>query len=92
MARVNVTRLKSVQELTNEDLRGEGEGWQDEGETVEAGTAVLVPDDGSGPLQGFYRADKGKGMVAWGDDDNPCDWIDCDSLEDLFRIYANTMM
>jgi hypothetical protein len=84
--RIRITRLASVQELTNENLREEAEDF--EGDEIQAATAVLVPDDGSGAMQGFFIPSEEKGMVVWSDDDSG-DWIECESLTELFSKYAD---
>lgn len=86
--KLKITRLASLSELADEGLREEGSAWaEDEGEVV-AGRALQVPDDGSGPMEGFFRSKAGMGMVEWG---SLSDWIEADSLEDMFRKYTEDL-
>lgn len=86
--RLKVSRYDNLEEIKDEDLREEGKGWADE-EKVVAGTAVMQPDDGSGPMEGFYREGEEKGMVSWNGEMS--DWIDAGSLEDMFKKYVADM-
>lgn len=75
--------LSSANDLSNEGLRDEALAYLE----VQAGTAILVPDDGSGLMQGFFIPKESKGMVAWGENAELSDWIKCNDLRDLFRKY-----
>jgi hypothetical protein len=83
--RVRVTRLASINELTNENVAEEAEDFTEV--EIQIAKAILVPDDGSGEMQGFYIPSEEKGFVAWSDDESG-DWIDCESLTELFQKHA----
>ena len=82
ISRIPVTQLQDV------GLKEEAEAWMDDGESVIAGQAVPYVDDGSGPLEGFFRESSGKGMVVWGEGGEASDWIEAGSLEEMFRLYV----
>ena len=89
---VKVTKLASIRDLKNEGLREEAEGWSDENprEQILYGTAVMVPDDGSGPMEGFLCTGSDRGMIAWGDVDGELsNWIEAGSLKELFERYCS---
>jgi hypothetical protein len=85
---LKVTRLDDIADLTEEALRDEAEGWEDE-DTIECGSAIITPDDGSGVMEGFVRVDARKGMVCWGGELS--NWIEAEDLDDLFKKYAQDM-
>jgi hypothetical protein len=89
MARLQITKLAELSELKEEGLRDEAAGWTDRYKPV-IGRAVMVPDDGSGPMEGVFFQGKGEGIVSWGD--SLSDWIECQSLDELFRIYVKDFM
>lgn len=76
-------------QLPHEGLRDEAEGWAAQGNSVECGEAIMLPDDGSGTMYGFYDSTQGKGMVAWGMSESVelSDWIDAATLEEVFKSY-----
>lgn len=78
--------VNGVDDITSEDLREEAQGWEG---VKKAGTAIFSPDDGSGPMEGFLRCDASLGMIIWGD--SMSDWIEADSLEELFKSYVRDM-
>lgn len=87
--RVKVTQYESLKDMKNEGLREEAECWEAEGRKIQCGTAIMVPDDGSGPMEGFYVEGKSQGMIVWNDPDSFSTWIDADSLSDMFKRYVN---
>ena len=85
--RIQFTSLNEFKELQNKSLRDEAESWEDEG-VVELGSAVMIPDDGSGTMEGFYRPDAGVGMVGWSDCSDASEWIEANSLREVFETYC----
>lgn len=86
---VRITKYNDLSEIKNEDLREESEGWL-KGHNICCGTAIIVPDDGSGPMEGFFDSNQQQGMIVWGD--SLSDWIEADDLESMFRSYIKNMM
>ena len=90
MAAVKVTQYQNLDEVKDDDLREEAEGWQTVTKSnIVCGTAILTPDDGSGPMEGFFDRDQGQGMVVWGD--SLSDWIAAHDLHSMFRAYVQNM-
>jgi hypothetical protein len=89
MPKLQVTKLAELSELKEAQLRDEAEGWIDRYKPV-IGRAVMVPDDGSGPMEGVFFQNKGEGLVSWGD--SLSDWIEASSLEEMFRLYVKDFM
>ena len=85
--RIRVTKLASINDFTNENLKEEDEDF--EGIEIKAAKAAIVPDDGSGEMQGFFIPSEEKGMVVWSDDDSG-DWIECENINELFSRYAGS--
>lgn len=88
-----MTQYQNLDDLKHEGLRDEAKGWEADGHPIYCGEAVLVPNDGSGPMYGFFDATQNKGMVAWGlkDDDDTSDWIDASTLQEVFQKYVENM-
>jgi hypothetical protein len=86
MQDVQVIRLRRIEDLGDDNLRTQAEAWS-RVEIVEAGVAITVPDNGR-PMEGFYRITSRRGVVLAGIEPLS-EWIEADSLEEMFRIYAS---
>lgn len=90
MVRIVIEKTYQVlSEIQHEGLREEAQGWAADKHTITAGRGRLSVNDGSGPFEGFVDESQGKGMVAWGDDMS--DWIEANSIRDLFSKYTENM-
>lgn len=89
MAKAKVTNYNSLDEIKHEGLRDEAEGWNS-GSNITCGSAIVLPHNpNESPLEGFYDSNQGQGMVVW--DDDMSDWIEGDSLSNVFQNYAKDL-